>query len=461
MMQGKVCLVGTGPGDIELITLKCYKLIYQADVILYDHLIPSELLGLAKPTAELISVGKFATRHTMPQSQINALLIEKAKSHKLVVRLKGGDPFLFGRGGEEAEACAEAGVDFEIVPGVTSALAVPLCAGIPATHRDYTPNVAIVTGNRKDKKEIEIPNAGTVIFLMGVANIQKIIAALIKAGWPTETKIAAIENGTCYNQRVVAGTLENFAETLQIANLRPPAVFIVGRVVELHEKLNWFAKKPVLLVLGTHPEKYTHLGHIVHRQMIDCVPLEDYSKVDTLLKSLDQFDWVVFTSANGIRFFFQRLHAVTSDARALASLKIAVIGKTSAKKLAEFGIIADMCPDAESSTGLLEKFSAIGVKDRKVLLPQAETASRELAGGIVRLGAVVEKLPVYKTIEMDPGEINFDYIDAILFTSGSTIRAFMKKFGSVPPRVKAYCLGLPSLAEAKRHNVEAQVLTST
>ena len=195
MKQGKVYLVGAGPGDLELITLKGYRLICQADVILYDHLIPPELLRFAKPTAEKISVGKFASRHTLPQDKINNLLVEKAKNNQVVIRLKGGDPFLFGRGGEEAEACAEAKVDFEVVPGVTSALAIPCYAGIPPTHRDYTSNVAIVTGHRKGELELEIPKAGTVIFLMGVSNIKKIVDSLIKGGWSEETKIAAIERG--------------------------------------------------------------------------------------------------------------------------------------------------------------------------------------------------------------------------------------------------------------------------
>ena len=193
MLQGKVYFVGAGPGDFELITQKGYQLICQADVILHDHLIPTELLQLVKPTSEVISVGKFASRHTMPQSQINKLLLEKAKNNKVVVRLKGGDPYLFGCGGEEAQACADAGVDFEVVPGVTSALAAPCYGGIPPTHRDYTSNVAIVTGHRKDTEQIEIPKAGTVIFLMGVSNIKKIVNTLLENGWPKETKIAAIE----------------------------------------------------------------------------------------------------------------------------------------------------------------------------------------------------------------------------------------------------------------------------
>ncbi|MHC4157085.1 MAG: uroporphyrinogen-III C-methyltransferase, partial [Planctomycetota bacterium] len=307
MSEGKVYLVGAGPGDAGLITLKGCQLISQADVILHDHLIPSELLRLARPAAEVISVGKFASQHTMSQPDINNLLVEKAKSGHRVVRLKGGDPFLFGRGGEEAEACAEAGVEFEVVPGVTSALAVPSYAGIPPTHRDYTPNVAIVTGHRKGEQQLEIPKAGTIVFLMGVANIRKIVASLLDAGWLRETKIAAIENGTCYNQRVVTGTLENFVEIIQAAALRTPAVFIVGKVVELREKLGWFDGKPTVLVLGIHPEKYAHLGNIVHRPLIDCVGLEDYSGADSVLRELKGFGWVAFTSANAIRFFFERL----------------------------------------------------------------------------------------------------------------------------------------------------------
>jgi uroporphyrinogen III methyltransferase/synthase len=458
MSQGKVYLVGAGPGDAELITLKGYKLISRADVILHDHLIPSELLRLAKPGAQIISVGKFASRHTMPQAEINALLIEKAKSNGVVVRVKGGDPFLFGRGGEEAEACVEAGVDFEVVPGVTSALAAPAYAGIPPTHRDYTPNVAIVTGHRKGDEQLEIPKAGTIIFLMGVANIRKIVASLLDAGWSGKTRIAAVENGTCYNQRVITGTLENFVETIEKANLQTPAVFIVGRVVELQEKLKWFDKKPTILVLGMHPEKYEHLGNIVHRPFIDCVPLEDYGCAESTLGRLNTFDWIAFTSANGIKFFFRRLQAMGLDARALSSARVAVIGKTSAERLAEFGIAADMCPDTESSAGMLKEFSCIGVKNKKMLLPQSEIASDELPDGLVRMGAAVEKLPIYRTVEVDPDEIDFDHIDRILFTSGSTIRAFVKRFGAVPAHVRAYCLGLPSLAEAKKHNINAEIL---
>jgi len=272
MSKSKVYLVGAGPGDVELITMKASRLVRQADVILYDHLVAPELLKLAKPTAEIIFVGKFAGNHTVKQNRTNELLIEKAGTNEVVVRLKGGDPYLFGRGGEEAEACVEAGVDFEVVPGITSAHAAACYAGIPPTHRDFTPSLAIVTGHRKDEAELDIPKAGTIIFMMGVANIAKIVNSLLNQGWPGRTEIAAIEKGTRYDQRVVKGTLDDFLHVAEKAKLRKPAIFIVGRVVALHEKLNWFGKKPRILLPGTHPEKYRHLGTIVHRPFIKLVP---------------------------------------------------------------------------------------------------------------------------------------------------------------------------------------------
>jgi len=458
MSYGKIYFVGTGPGDVELITVKGYSLICQADVILHDHLIPSELLSLAKPGAEIISVGKFAGRHTMSQEQINELLIKKAKDNKVVVRLKGGDPLLFGRGGEEAEECVRAGVDFEFVPGVTSALAAPCYGGIPPTHRDCTSNVAIVTGHRKDDKEIEIPRAGTIIFLMGVANIGKIIKSLLEAGWPGQTKIAAIEKGTCYDQRVIQGTLDDFLEVTQKAQIRTPAIFIVGKVVELKEKLDWFGKKPRILLPGTHPDKYRHLGIIIHRPLIKSVPLDDYAQADKVLKRLNTFDWIVFTSTNGVEFFFQRLNAVGLDTRSIGTEKVAAIGKTTAEKLKTFGVLVDMQPGLESSTGLLEEFKKVSVKGKRILLVRPKVGSSMLLDGLADAGAAVEAVVVYRNVDIEPEETDFDFIDQILFTSGSTVRAFLKLYGSVPDGVKVYCLGQPTLNEAKKHNIPAELL---
>ena len=458
MSKGKVYLVGTGPGDAELITVKAYQLIRDADVILYDHLIPPELLQLPKPQAELIAVGKFANKHTLPQEEINKLIIKKAKENNIVVRLKGGDPYLFGRGGEEAEDCFDAGIEFEVVPGVTSALAAPGYAGIPPTHRDCTPNVAIVTGHRKERHKLEIPKAGTVIFLMGVKNIGKIVDTLLKDGWDKNTKIAAVEHGTLYDQRVIKGTLENFLDIVEKAKLRTPAIFIAGKVVEMQEKLDWFSKKPKVLVLGTHPEKYKYLGTVVHRQIINCVGLDDYSKIDDAIKNLNDCDWMVFTSVNGAKFFLQRLNAAGLDARVLANLKIAAIGKTTAARLAEFGLLADLVPDDESSVGLLENFKNLDINGKKFILPQAQISSNILPEGLTQNGATVDAIAVYKTVETKHTDVDMDFIDIIIFTSGSTVKAFIKKFGNVPDHIKAYCLGPPTLNVAKENNIDAQLI---
>lgn len=460
MPKTSVYLIGAGPGDEELITVRGLKQLSQADVILYDHLASASLLTHAKEGAELISVGKFASDHTMTQDEINNLIIQKAQQGKTVARLKGGDCYLFGRGGEEAEACYNAGVAFEVIPGVTSALAAACYGGIPPTHRDYTSDVAIVTGHRKhgDERPIEIPRTGTVIFLMSVGNIKNIIASLLQAGYEPQTPIAAVEHGTCYNQRVTKGTLETFLDIIESDPLRTPAIFIVGKVVELQEKLDWYSKKPKILHLGNHPQRYSHLGVIVHRQLIRCEPVESDERMTECINNAGRYDWIVFTSPNGIRFFFEKLYAAGQDARAFAATKFAVIGSASGQQLAEYGIRADICPANESSKGLLEAFTSIDMNDKTVLLPQAKVSSPELPEGLSRRGATITKLTLYETVEADCEDIDFDYIDKILFTSGSTVRAFAKKFGAVPDHIEALCLGVPTQTVAREHGIGAKII---
>jgi len=458
MAKGKVYLVGAGPGDPGLITVKGLQLLGRADVILYDHLIPQELLQTARPGAELISVGKFASRHTLPQDDINALLIAKAREHKTVVRLKGGDCYLFGRGGEEALACYEAQVEFEVVPGITSALAAPCYAGIPPTHRDYTSDVAFVTGHRKDDTPITIPKAGTVVFFMSVGNIGRIIETLLKDNWPAQTPIAAIEHGTCYDQRVVTGKLKDFLEKTRQAVLRTPAIFIVGRVVELHHQLNWFGSKKNILVLGNHPDRYRNLGNIIHRRIIDCVSLDDTAAVDAKVESISTFDWIVFTSVNGARYLFERVYGQVKDVRLLGSVKIAAIGRTTAARLNEYGLCADLVPEDESSAGLVEAFSHLDLAGKRVLLPRAEISTEELPDGLTRQSAQVDKLVVYRTVDIPPEPVDFNFIDHILFTSGSTVRAFIKHFGAVPDHIQCYCLGKPTQTVAREHGIIGEIL---
>lgn len=460
MSTTKVFLIGAGPGDKELITVKGLRILSQADVILYDHLISHELLAHAKDGAETISVGKFAANHTLPQEDINALIIQKAKEGKLVARLKGGDCYLFGRGGEEAEACYDAGLPFEVIPGITSALAAPCYAGIPPTHRDCTSNIAVVTGHRKkgDTRPIDIPKAGTVIFLMSVGNIENIVGSLLAAGYPAETPIAAVEHGTCYDQRVIKGTLETFLDIIKAAPLRTPAIFIVGKVVELQDKLDWFSKKPRVLLLGHYPERYAHLGTLVHRQIIRCVESDDSEQTNRCLSNAGSYNWIVFTSGNGIKYFFKKLHAQGFDARIFSTTKFAVIGQASGERLMEFGIKADLCAAVESSAGLLEAFADMDVSGRSILLPQAEVCSEELPNGLSARGAKIDKCAVYKTIDQEIDDVDLDYIDQVLFTSGSTVRAFVNKFGSLPAHVKALCLGGPTQAVAKQYNIDAAIM---
>jgi uroporphyrinogen III methyltransferase/synthase len=293
---------------------------------------------------------------------------------------------------------------------------------------------------------------------MGVSNIEKIIKSLLKAGWPGKTKIAAVEKGTRYDQRVLKGTLDNFLEVTKKAQIRTPAIFIVGKVVEYKDKLDWFEKKPRILLPGTHPEKYRHLGIIIHRPLIKSMPLDDYTKADEVLRRLDTFDWVIFTSTNGVEFFFQRLNAIGLDSRSVGTAKVAAIGKTTAEKLRTYGIMADMQPKLESSVGLLEEFKKISIEDKKILLVRPKVGSSVLLDGLTDYKANVEAVMVYRNVDIEPEEIDFKYVDQILFTSGSTVRAFLKVYGSVPEGVTVYCLGQPTLNEANKHNIPAELL---
>ncbi|WP_169852983.1 uroporphyrinogen-III C-methyltransferase [Anaerohalosphaera lusitana] len=460
MKRNKVYLIGTGPGDPELLTIKAQRLIGRADVILYDHLIPLEVLDHAKADAELICVGKFAGEHTLPQDKINDLMVERANAGYAVVRLKGGDPYLFGRGGEEAAQCKDDGVDFEVVPGITSPLGSACYAGIPLTHRDFSSSVAFITGHRKkgDDRPIEIPKADTLVLMMSVRNIAGLIPSIIDAGYDENTPIAAVEHGTCYDQRVVKGTLSDFAEVIEKTPLRMPAIFIVGGVGQLSGKLGWFAREPKILMLGTHPEKYQHLGVIIHKQIIDIEPLDDYSSAEKMIEGVERYEWIVFTSTNGVRHFFKLADEKGLDARSFANVKFAVIGRTTAETLAEFGISADIVPDLQASQGLLEGFAKLDMAGKKVLLPQAEVSSAELPDGLEEMGAKVDKVAMYRTVEIDPGEVDFDYIDKVLFTSGSTVRAFVNKFGELPENVRGICLGRPTQQVAEQFGMDIEII---
>jgi uroporphyrinogen III methyltransferase/synthase len=451
MGVGKVFLVGAGPGDPDLITVKARKVIKRAEVLIYDYLATSELVDLAPEGAEKIYVGKKGGAHTLPQEEINKLLVEKAKEGKLVVRLKGGDPFLFGRGGEEAEVLAKEGIPFEVVPGITSAIAVPAYAGIPVTHRDFTSTLAIITGHEAEGKEESSINfealsqLGTLVFLMGMKNLPFIVKRLVECGKSEETPVAVIRWGTTERQKAVTGTLKDIVEKVREAGLKAPAIIVIGEVVRLRERLSWFEKKPLfgkrILITRTRKqasklsERLKELGARCYQvPTIEIKPIKN-PEVKEEIKKVTSYDWLIFTSENGVEVFFERLFEEGLDVRALSRLKIAVIGSATKEKLFTYGIKADLFPERSfTQEGLLEAFASVDLTEKKVLIARAAKARDVLPKGLEEKGALVKVLPIYETLcpESSKERLNAllrEGVDVITFTSSSTVQNFFKLLG--------------------------------
>ena len=447
-MSGKVYLVGAGPGDPGLITVKGAACIAAADVVIYDYLASPLLLNHAAETAETIYVGKKGGDHTLSQDGINALIVEKAKAGHTVARLKGGDPFIFGRGGEEAEILAGEGIPFEIVPGVTSAIAAPAYAGIPLTHRKHTPTVAFITGHEdptKDQSGIDWPalskGIGTLVFFMGVKNLPRIVDRLVENGKPPETPVALVRWGTTTRQQTVEGTLATIVKRVEEAGLKAPAIIVVGGVVGLRPTLRWFENRPLLgrKIVVTRArqqasdlvERLSDLGAAcLECPTIAIVPPESWEPLDASIRNLSAYHWLVFTSVNGVRFFFERLHAAGKDARALGHLRTAVIGPATREALAKFGIASDIVPEAYRAESVIEAFAAENVKGRKILLPRAAEARPILPDELSRMGAEVDEVAAYRTtISPESKEellahLEAGDVDMVTFTSSSTVKNF-------------------------------------
>ena len=435
-----VYLVGAGPGDVGLLTLKACELLQAADVVIYDRLADDAILNLCS-AAKKIYVGKSAGKHTLKQSEINQLLVEEARQNKIVVRLKGGDPFVFGRGGEEALFLRENNLPFEIVPGVTSAVAVPAYAGIPVTHRGIATSFAVVTGHEDPTKSESSINwqkistaVDTLIFLMGVANLPQIVSKLIEHGRNPNTPAALIRWGTKSAQEVLITTLAEAPH----AKILPPAIFVVGEVVNLREQLKWFESRPLfgkkILVTRarTQASKLSRALKNFGAEVVECPtikivePSDNFRQLDAAIKNLHDFDWVIFTSANGVEKFFGRLKLHKLDARALN--KVAAIGAVTAEKLSSFGIIADVVPKdfvAESLAAALKNF----VGGKKILLARAEEARDVLPEALKNFGAEVTIAPAYQTLPEVPAQIDFDSVDLVTFTSSSTVKNFVAAHG--------------------------------
>jgi uroporphyrinogen III methyltransferase/synthase len=451
---GIVYLVGAGPGDPKLLTLRGRECLERADVVLYDYLANPVLLEFAPAGAERIYVGRRGRGHYQDQREINRLLIEKARAGKIVVRLKGGDPFVFGRGGEEAEAVANAGVPFEVVPGVTSAVAAPAYAGIPVTHRTLASTVTFVTGHEDPTKEaetLEWPRLatahGTLVFLMGVKNLPAIVANLRREGKPADTPAAVIRWGTKAGQRTVIGTLDTIVARAAEAQIEPPSVIVIGEVVRLREQLNWFETKPLFgrRVLVTRArEQAGELSSLLIEQgaePVECptiriAPPESWRELDEAIAGLSRCQWLVFTSVNGVQPFMDRLQRKGLDGRAVAGLRLCCIGPRTAEALAAYGLRADLVPSEYQAEGLIDAMKTAGVKGQRVLIPRAAVAREVLPEQLRELGADVQVVTAYRTVlpDIEAGRLKDllkkQALHVLTFASSSTVRNFCGLFSS-------------------------------
>ncbi|GBE02946.1 MAG TPA: uroporphyrinogen-III C-methyltransferase [Nitrospirae bacterium] len=444
--DGKVYLVGAGPGDIGLLTVKGMKSLQRADVVVYDFHLNAQILNYIKGDAEFIYAGKRGGHHEMTQDQINRVLVEKAKAGKTICRLKGGDPFIFGRGGEEAEVLSEEGIEFEVVPGISSAVAVPAYAGIPLTHRDYASSFVVVPGNEAStKKESNIDwealarHRGTIVFLMAVKNIDVVSSRLISNGKSAETPVAVTRWGTRAEQKTIVSTLGEIPGIMKSGEIRPPAVVVVGDVVRLRERLSWFEKKPLfgqrILVTRESLSGYERLedlgAELIQFPTIRVEPPLTWESLDRSIEGVAHYDWVVFTSANGVGFFFERLLNSGKDGRDLKGVGVCAIGPKTAGAVRSFGIIPDLVPDEFRAEGLIAAFGGPdGLKDLKILLPGAEQARDVFPEKVRESGGHIDTPVAYRALRPEGHSrriqrfLKEGRITVATFTSGATFNNF-------------------------------------
>ncbi len=485
-MKGKLVLVGAGPGDVGLITCAGLRWIERAEVIVYDYLVNPSLLSWAKPDAELIMTGKHGGGPRVSQSEILRILLAQVQAGRIVVRLKGGDPFLFGRGGEELEAAVRAGIDVEVVPGVSSALAVPAYAGIPLTHREISSSVAIATGYEyPDKPDLVVPwehlghHGQTLVLLMTQRQLRMNVERLLLAGRSPDTPVAVIQWGTRARQRTVVGTLANIAQLVEQARLAPPVVAVVGDVVQLRERLAWFERKPLfgrsLVITRPRPEaerlaaSFGELGaEAIVFPTIAIAPPESYAHLDAALAQPEDFDWVVFTSANGVRAFMERLCVIKQDVRRWHRARIAAIGSETARVAQTFGLVVDVVAQEFRAESLADSLGAQGVAGKRILLPRAAGARQVLPERLRSLGAQVVEAEAYRSVlpaapnsffvaqALSRGEI-----DLVIFTSSSTVHHFVQLIrdqqGVALERLPAACIGPVTAGTARGYGFDVQV----
>ncbi|MBO4317183.1 MAG: uroporphyrinogen-III C-methyltransferase [Mailhella sp.] len=445
-----VYLIGAGPGDPGLITVKGASALAAADVVVYDYLASDELMALVRPDAEKIYVGKIAGDHAMHQYEINDLLIRKAKEGKTVARLKGGDPYIFGRGGEEGRALYDAGVPFMEIPGISSTIAGPAYAGIPVTDRTAASSVTIITGHEDPSKPGSVHNwqalaqsASTLVFVMGMKNLPDIVKNLMDAGLDPKTPAALVHWGTLPRQRSLDAPLSELHAAALREGFTNPSVIVVGKVVSLRSKLNWNETRPLFgktIAVTRSREQASDMvrmlgslgARTIQHPVIRIEPPSSYAELDNAIGSLSSYDWLVFTSVNGVKKFKERLDAAGRDARSLAGLKIAAIGPATAGELLSFGIRADCVPEKFIAESAAEAMLAAGAGGSRVLLVRAAEARSTLPDTLRANGASVDIVTAYVTVPHDPNKSEFlglleqGKLDCVTFASSSTVRNFLK-----------------------------------
>lgn len=478
MKQGKVWLVGAGPGDMGLFTLKGMEVLSRAEVVVYDSLVGQSILSRIPAGVRLIDVGKRASHHTVPQENINEILLSEARKGLRVVRLKGGDPFLFGRGGEELEVLRENGIPYEVVPGVTSPLAVPAYNGIPVTHRDLCSSVHVITGHRREGMEYDIDfqalvrTKGTLIFLMGVASLSFICESLLEAGMEPDMPAAVLSRGTTAGQKRIVATVSTLFSETQRQGVETPAIIVVGKVCALSEQFAWYEALPLAgwKVVVTRPknlisktaERLREKGaEVLELPAIRTVPMKNQTRLYQAFERLGTYRWIVFTSPTGVQIFFDEMRRKNLDIRSLAGVKVAVIGEGTKKALAEHGIYADLMPETYDGDSLGAALARKVNKGEHVLIPRAERGNEKLVARLEDEGAVVEDIPTYQTIFEqsrlidEKKEFESGSVDCAVFTSASTVRGFVEGTRGLDyTTVRAACIGKQTKAAADSYGMQ-------
>lgn len=482
MGKGKVWLVGAGPSDVGLFTLKGKQVLEQADVVVYDALVGHGVLAMVPKTAELVDVGKRAGNHTLPQEQINQVLLEKALEGKKVVRLKGGDPFLFGRGGEELELLSANEIPFEIVPGVTSAISVPAYNGIPVTHRDFCSSLHIITGHKKKGQEYNIDfdalvrTKGTLVFLMGITAMADICNGLMAAGMSPDMPAAVLQKGTSARQRRVVATVSTLKAASDAAKIETPAIIVVGKVCTVADQFAWYEKLPLqgCRVLVTRPKELASRmadqlrekgAEVVELPAIQTEAILDNTELEKAMAVIDSYQWVVFTSQIGVRIFYEAMRAAKVDVRKMGGLKIAAIGKGTRAEVEKHGMFVDLMPTVYDGESLGRDLAQVCNAGDRILVPRAKIGNQELIEELKKVeNIVIDDIATYDTVLVkshlidERKEFAAGNMDYAIFTSASTVKGFAAATEGLDySTVEAVCIGKQTAAEAEKLGMKTHI----